>query len=207
MKVSVLTVAPEVEPLNVQEVKDNLKISDGTEDARLNSLITSARLWCEGYTNRSFIKQTRTQYMDDFWQPCDYRPVADRSSIELLQGPLLSVAGTTVISVKYYDENDAIQTMLVADYWIDDKRPIPRIYVKESWPTTKVRPNAVEIAYWTGYGTSAADVPAYFKDAMHLYIAHCYENRVPEITGVSISAFELGIKRLLDMGTAYQNAF
>jgi uncharacterized phiE125 gp8 family phage protein len=208
MKVSVLTVAPTVEPLNVQEVKDNLRLTDSTDDSRLGGLITSARLWCEGYTNRSFIKQTRTQYMDEFWQPCNYSSSDKlRSSIELLQGPLLSVSGTTVISVKYYDENDALQTVSTSDYWIDDKRPIPRIYVKESWPTTKVRPNAVEIAYWAGYGTSGADVPQYFKDAMHMYIAHCYENRVPEITGVSISAFELGIKRLLDMGTSYQNAF
>jgi uncharacterized phiE125 gp8 family phage protein len=207
MKVSVVTSEPLVEPLTVQEVKDNLKITGTDEDTRLGALIKSARLWCEGYTNRSFIKQTRTQYMDDFWQPCDYRPIRDRSAIELLQGPLLEVTGTTVIAVRYYDENDTLQTVSAGDYWIDAKRPIPRIYVKESWPTTKVRPNAVEIEYYAGYGTTAAEVPQYFKDAMHLYIAHCYENRVPEITGVSISAFELGIKRLLDMGTSYQNAF
>lgn len=208
MKVSVVTVAPTVEPLTVQEVKDNLRLgTEAAEDERLLGLIQSARMWCEGYTNRSFIKQTRTQYMDDFWQPSEYKPVSERSSIELLQGPLLDVAGTTVISVKYYNESDVLTTMSASDYWIDSKRPIPRIYVKESWPTTKVRPNAVEIAYWAGYGTSGVDVPHYFKDAMHLYISHCFENRVPEITGVSISAFELGIKRLLDMGTAYQNAF
>lgn len=207
MKVSVLTVAPTVEPLTVQEVKDNLKITGNDDNNQLLRLIKAARLWCEGYTNRSFIKQTRTQYMDDFWQPSEYRPVRERSAIELLQGPLLDVLGVTVISVKYYDEDDTLQTMSSSDYWIDDKRPIPRIYVKDSWPTTKVRPNAVEIAYYAGYGTTAADVPAYFKDAMHMYIAHCYENRVPEITGVSVAAFELGIKRLLDMGTSYQNAF
>lgn len=208
MKYSVLTIAPSIEPLTVQEVKDNLKITDTGEDSRLEGLIASARLWCEGYTNRSFIKQTRTQYMDEFWQPKGYNGDAKYSScVELLQGPLLSVAGTTVISVKYYDENDALQTMPSSDYWIDATRPIPRIYVKESWPTTKVRPNAVEIAYYAGYGTAASDVPQYFKDAMHLYIAHLYENRVPEIAGASISAFELGIKRLLDMGTSYQNAF
>ena len=207
MKYSVLTTAPDVEPLTVQEVKDNLRLTGSDDDSRLDSLIKSARLWCEGYTNRSFIKQTRTQYMDDFWQPHEYRPVKERSAIELLQGPLLDVSGTTVQSVKYYDENDQLQTMSTADYWIDAKRPIPRIYVKESWPTTKVRPNAVEIAYYAGFGTTAADVPSYFKDAMHLYIAHCFENRVPEIIGASVSAFEMGIKRLLDMGTVYQNAF
>jgi uncharacterized phiE125 gp8 family phage protein len=208
MKVSVLTVAPTVEPLTIEEVRDNLKVDDSLdEDMRLKGLIKSARLWCEGYTNRSFIKQTRTQYMDDFWQPCDYRPVKDRAAIELLQGPLLDVAGTTVISVKYYDEDDVLQTLNPSEYWIDSKRPVPRIYVKESWPTTKVRPNAVEIAYWAGFGTTGADVPQYFIDAMHLYIAHFYENRVPEITGTIVARFELGIERLLDRGSAYQNAF
>lgn len=207
MKVSVLTTAPLVEPLTVTEVKTNLKITGTDEDARLTSLITSARLWCEGYTNRSFIKQTRTQYMDEFWQPLAYKDFRTSFCIELLNGPLLDVSGTTVISVKYYDEDDVLQTLASSEYWIDSKRPIPRIYVKESWPTTKVRPNAVEIAYYAGYGETAASVPGNFKDAMHMYIAHCFENRVPEITGVSISAFELGIKRLLDLGTAYQNAF
>jgi uncharacterized phiE125 gp8 family phage protein len=207
MKVSVLTSAPEVEPLTVQEAKDNLKVSGIDEDTRIEGLITSARLWCEGYTNRSFIKQTRTQYMDDFWQPCDYRPVRDRAAIELLQGPLLDVLGTTVISVKYYDEADVLKTLDPSEYWIDSKRPVPSIYVKKSWPTTKVRPNAVEIAYYAGYGTTGASVPQYFKDAMHMYIAHCFENRVPEITGTIVARFQLGIERLLDMGTGYQNAY
>jgi uncharacterized phiE125 gp8 family phage protein len=207
VKVSVLTTAPEVEPLELQDVKDNLKITGTSEDTRLSYLITSARLWCEGYTNRSFIKQTRTQYMDEFWQPKSFNSDLYASSIELMQGPLLDVSGTTVISVKYYDEDDVLQTLDSSEYWIDSKSPIPRIVIKESWPTTNVRPNAVEIAYYAGYGTTGASVPAYFKDAMHLFIAHFYENRVPEITGVSISQFEMGIKRLLDMGTAYQNAF
>lgn len=151
--------------------------------------------------------------MDEFWQPMralaatTIPGIRTASCVELLNGPLLSVVGTTVISVKYYDEDDVLQTMSSADYWIDATRPIPRIYVKESWPTTMVRPNAVEIAYYAGYGTAASDVPQYFKDAMHLYIAHFYENRVPEISGAAVHAFEFGIKRLLDMGTAYQNAF
>lgn len=207
MKVSVLTSAPAIEPLTVTEVKDNLRITGTDDDTRLEGLIKSARIWCEGYTNRSFIKQTRIQYMDEFWQPLGYKDFRNSSCVELLHGPLLDVSGTTVIAVRYYDEDDVLQTLTSSKYWIDAKRPIPRIYVKESWPTTKVRPNAVEIEYYAGYGTTAADVPGNFKDAMHMYIAHCYENRVPEITGVSISAFEIGIKRLLDLGTAYQNAF
>lgn len=203
MKVSISTGGPEIEPLEVQEVKDNLRITWDDDDTRLQNLITSARLWCEGYTNRSFIKQTRTQYMDAFWQPKGL----DRSSIELLQGPLLDVSGVTVISVKYYDENDDLQTLDASEYWISAKGAIPKIRIKNSWPSTMVRDEAVEIEYYAGYGTTAASVPQYFKDAMHMYIAHCYENRVPELAGVSISTFEMGIKRLLDMGTAYQNAF
>ena len=206
MKVSLPTSGPEEEPLYVQEVKDYLKIVGNDEDAMLQGLITSARLWCENFTNRSFIKQTRTQYMDEFWQP----KVNNRQSsscIELLKGPLLDVSGATVISVKYYDENDTLQTLSPSAYWIDSKSPIPRIYVKESWPATKVRPNAVEIEYWAGYGTTGVSVPSYFKDAMQMYIAHCYENRVPEITGTIIARFELGIERLLNPGASYQNAF
>jgi uncharacterized phiE125 gp8 family phage protein len=208
MKNSVVTSQPSTEPITLQEAKDNLKITGTLEDSRITSLITSARIWCEKYTNRSLIKQTRIQYQDNFY-PCGRLQYTTRSlaSVELLNGPLLDVSGTTVISIKYYDSNDTLQTISSSDYWIDITSTIPRVVTKTSWPSTGLRPNAVLIEYYAGYGVDGSYVPGFLKDAMHLYIAHCFENRVPEITGQQIYAFELGINRLLDMGIVYQNAF
>jgi len=202
MKNSVVTSAPSVEPITRSEAKTFLKVdaSDTSEDSFIDSLIKAARVWCEDNTNRSLITQVRTQYMDEFY-PCYQREYTYPSSIELMYGPVQSVD-----SVKYRDENDTLQTMSSSDYWVDLTSRIPRITVKTSWPTTKSRPNAVEIAYTAGYGDAGSDVPAAYKIFMQLFIAHFFENRVPEITGPSIQKFEFGIERLLDSMRVYQNA-
>jgi uncharacterized phiE125 gp8 family phage protein len=205
MKQNIVTSQPAVEPLSLDEVKKNLEIDSTRYDQRLQNTIKSARQWCEEYANRSLISQVRSQYQDWFYDPCATSQNRNQF-IQLMYGPLLSVSGTYVNYVKYYDENDTLQTLAASEYWVDFASRIPRIYVKTSWPSVKSRPSAVEINYNAGFGTEPDNVPGYFKDAMHLYVAHCFENRVPEIVGAQISRFELGIEKLLNMGTVYQNA-
>lgn len=205
MKQSVVTTQPVNEPIALDEVKKNLEIDSTRYDQKLSDLITSARQWCEEYTNRSLISQVRSQYQDWFYDPCQTSQNRNQF-IQLLYGPLLSVSGTYVNYVKYYDENDTLQTLAASEYWVDFTSRIPRIYVKTSWPTVKSRPNAVEINFNAGFGTDGTFVPGYFKQAMHLYVSHCFENRIPEIVGAQISRFEMGIEKLLNMGTVYQNA-
>jgi uncharacterized phiE125 gp8 family phage protein len=197
---SVVTDEPDSEPLTLAEVKEYLKLDpDFTdEDTLLTASIKSARLFVENRCNRSLIKQVRTQYMDSF-------PLCDE--VQLLYGPLLDVSGTIIRSVKYYDTNDTLQTMSSSDYWIDSKSSIPRIVVKNSWPALKSRPNAVEIEFNCGYGTDGSAVPSDYKDAMWYYIAERYENRVPEVAGVTIGKFELTIDNILAKRIVHQNAF
>lgn len=197
---SVVTTAPTSEPITIDEVKEYLKLeSDFTdEDNLINSLIIAARIFVENRTGKSLIKQVRTQYMDEFGY-CD--------AVNILYGPLLDVSGTTIRSVKYYDTNDTLQTMSASDYWIDSTSDIPRVVVKNSWPSLKSRPNAVQIEFNAGYGADGDSIPADIKNAMWLYIAHFYENRVPEVVGVTVGKFSFTIDALLAQKMTYVNAY
>jgi uncharacterized phiE125 gp8 family phage protein len=209
VKNSVVTTAPSLEPLDLAYVKTFLKLESSftDDDTFITNIIKSARQWCEERTNRSFISQVRSQYQDCFYSMYRNSSAYYNGCIELLYGPLIAVDDLYVNYIKYYDENDTLQTLSSSEYWVDTTSRIPRIWVKTSWPTTKSRPNAVEISYNAGFDTDGSTLPGHYKTAMELYIAHFYENRVPELSGVSISKFEMGIERLLDMGTVYQNAF
>jgi uncharacterized phiE125 gp8 family phage protein len=196
---NVVTTAPLEEPISLVDVKAYLKLEDDdSENTLLTYLIKAARIYVENRTGRSIIQQVRTQYMDEF-PSCE--------EIKLLHGPLYNASGTTIRSVKYYDTNDTLQTMSSGDYWIDSKSDIPRIVVKNSWPSTNTRPNAVEIEFNAGYAATEADVPSDIKNAMWLYITHFYENRVPEISGVTIGRFSFTMENILAFRVAHQNAF
>src|SRR5580765_8015305 len=53
-----LFAAPAAEPLTLSEVKAHLRIDTTDEDAYLTTLITVARMRCEGATRRALITQT-----------------------------------------------------------------------------------------------------------------------------------------------------
>ena len=206
MKVSIVKTAPEVEPFTLEEAKAFLKIDPAftDDDAYITRLIKSAREYCENKTNRSLLQQVRVQYQDDFYQN---RCKSNGSNIELLKGPLLGVSEVYIVSIKYYDDSDTLVTLDSSEYWVDFVSYIPRVTVKNSWPTVKSRPNAVQIEYNAGYGNDADSIPGFLMDAMNMYISHCYENRVPEVVGSGVSRIELAIESLLSNGIAYQNAF
>lgn len=169
---SKVTTEPSAEPILIADAKNHLRVDHDDEDLLINILIQSARETVEQRTNRSLITQTRTMKMDYFplcWGRT-YR--AQWPAIELPYGPVSSVT-----SVKYYDESDVEQTYSSSNYWVDISSGIPKIVVKNSWPSTYDKPNAVEVVYVAGYGVSGSSVPSPIRNAMLLLIAHLYEHR------------------------------
>ena len=160
---SKVTSAPSVEPVTSTEAKLHLRVDHTTDDTLIAILIQAARETVEQHTNRSLITQTRTIKMDRF-------PFSD--TISLPNAPLSSVT-----SVKYYDTSEVQQTLSNTLYWVDSTSNIPRIIIKDSWPSIYDMPNAVEIVYITGYGAAGSNVPQPLKQAMLLIIGHLYENR------------------------------
>jgi len=179
-----VTTEPSNEAVLLAEAKSFLKIDSDDENDLITILSQAAREMVEIRTGRSLITQTRTIKMD-------YFPQSD--TILLPNGPVVSVS-----SVKYYDEDEVLQTMSAADYWVDITSGISRIVAKDSWPSVYDMPNAVVIVYVCGYGASSSNVPKPLKQAIYLIMAHLYENR----QNVIVSGSSTGVLEI-PMGAEY----
>lgn len=178
-----VTTLPAIEPVTVQEVKDELGITDDATDARLLRLISLARALAEGYTGRAFITQTITLQLDCF--PAPHIPWWDgvvetaitafgsTSPIPLPRPPAVSVT-----SVKWYDTTDTLHTMPAADYRLDTL-PEPALLYRAgygmTWPIDTRPDQAVLIEYVAGYGSSPMSVPAAIREAIVLHVRDTWE--------------------------------
>lgn len=180
-----LKTAPASEPLTLSEAKLHLRVSHAAEDALITALITAARMAAESYTNRQLLPATWYYRLDAF---------PDDKTIMINRCP-----ATAVASVKYFDADNADQTLNAAKYITDFASEPFRVVLKptETWPTTYERPGAVVIEFTAGYANAAA-VPAPIKAAMLLAIGHLYEHREAVVQGVSVNEMPMGVTALLD---------
>ena len=174
-----VTTAPTVEPVTLADVKVHLRTvtGDTSEDAAiLTPLITAAREYCENVTGRALAAQTVKAY-PDAW-----------GILRLPRPPI-----TTVASIKYYDEDDAVYTLAATEYAVDAIDGVVTILEYPSEALRKVNPIVIE--YTTGYTTGNA-CPMAIRQAMLLLIGHWYTNR--EAVAMSTSAeVEMTVKTLL----------
>lgn len=182
-----ITTAPAVEPITLDEAKEQLHITHDDEDAFISSLIVTARIHCEQVARRSFVTRTYTARLD-CW------PYMTR--FELPFPPLLAVT-----SIKYTDQSGVQATFAATNYIVDAHSQPGRIALKSSasYPSVTLQEiNAIEIVYTAGYGLAVA-VPDVYKAAIKLMLAHLYENReaVTIAQGVSIQTTPLGLDTLL----------
>lgn len=178
---------PTVEPLDVEEVENHLRLSDtstGEEDVVIASYIKAARRYCERIQNRAYLHQTWDLIIDT-WPEKDY--------IEIPRPPLVSVT-----HVKYYDTDETEYTMSAGLYYVDTNGEPGRVHLQygETWPTTTLRPaNGVAVRFVAGYGSVATLVPAEITQAMKLLVGHMYERReatdIKEVLEITPGAMEL----------------
>lgn len=175
--------APPFEPVTLTEVYLHLRLDpEGSpathpDDAMLTRHIKTARAEVETITRRSLIQQIVRLSQAGFCQ---------RSGIELPRPPLISVE-----RVQYYDSDNALQTVVEADYFVTDDSP-PRLRFVTAWaaPSIYVRQDAVRVEYVTGYSPDgspattqeeyAGNVPSVFKDAILLGVELLYADLTPE---------------------------
>lgn len=143
-----LITPPAREPLSLALAKKHLKIDDDitADDELIQGLITSARGYCEGFQNRTYLETTWDLWLDGF-------PSEKYISIPL--PPLQSA------SIKYYDYEDTEATFSTDNYDVDDKGFTGRVVLKygKSWPAVTLRPsNGVVIRFVAGYGTYSSVV-------------------------------------------------
>lgn len=156
------------------------------EDTLIEGLITAARQMCESITNRAFVTQTWTLYLED-WPEDDW--------LKLPKGNLQSVE-----SVKYTDSAGTVQTLVEdTDYLVDTYSEPGRIVLAygESWPTESLYPaNPIAIEFTCGYG-DADDVPKAIKQALLLLVGHWYEHREAVLVGAASKEIEFAVRALL----------
>jgi uncharacterized phiE125 gp8 family phage protein len=145
-----LITPPPVEPLQLQDVKDFLRIDGSDEDTLLQSLITAARQRYDGedgMLGRALVQQSWEYRLDSF----------PRSALEIPLPPLQSVD-----SVTYTDPDGNSQTLTDGtDFRVDSWSEPGRIVAVDTWPATAQLPAAIVIAFTAGYAPDSSSPPDY----------------------------------------------
>lgn len=160
-----LITAPDTEPITLAEFKSHIDYTASDRDTYLNTLIKTARQYCEDRTTRSLYTQTWQLSLDKFPH--------NTAVIDLERGPVQSIT-----SVAYTDENGDAQTVDAEDYQLDDSQEPARIAPARlcTWPSTDNDTlAAVKIQYVTGW-SSTDDIPDSYKHAIKMLAAHWFEH-------------------------------
>lgn len=175
---------PTAEPITLAEAKRQLFLAetDTSQDAELISRIQTAREQWEHDTDSVLLTQTLSVTSECF----------GGREIELDSRPVQSIT-----HIKYYDENDTLQTLSSSKYSFDPTEREIELKWNEVWPITAIRWDAVTITYVAGK-TSIAAVPAIAKQAMLLLIAYYhYSNRGDNDRPNDQRAYENLVKRYM----------
>lgn len=162
-----LAAAPGLEPVDLSEALDHLRVSGSDSDSIVEALITAAREHLETVTRRAFVTQEWELRLDAF-------PSCNGGLIELPLPPL-----QTVEAVLYVDAAGAAQTLDPSLYQVDAYSTPGRLLPAygTTWPATQNVPNAVTVEFTAGYGDAAADVPRPLRQALLLLVGELYESR------------------------------
>jgi uncharacterized phiE125 gp8 family phage protein len=181
-----LKTAPSIEPVDLDELKNHLRLDTDTEDAILASYLLAARTHVEALCG-PLITQTWYQYEDEF-------PGGD---ILKIGKPRLQ----SVTSITYIDVDSVSATLASTEYAIDDENEYaPRVVLEDNgdWPTTDLHPkNPVCVEFVCGYGDDTDDVPEPIRLSIMLLVSHFYENREPVNVGQSVTAIPFTMDSLL----------
>lgn len=156
-----LITPPAAMPVTIEEARLQCRVlgEDADDTAYLTALITVATDHVEKYTGRAIVEQTWELVADGF---------ADE--MMLARGPVRSI-----VSVKYFDIDDAEQTLDAATYELDDVSD-PQLLLKApgaSWPAVAEGRNRVIVRFTAGYDAP----PPAIRMAILLLIGLWFNNR------------------------------
>lgn len=207
---------PIVEPVSLAAAKAHLRIDSSAEDDLIQGLISTARAWCEDYTDRTFVLTQWTMNIDSFYgavgSPVQFGLRADGHNIEGRQGtvpnldvelprpPMISSGTATAVTITYTPVAGAATATLSATEYRVDRQSTPgvcRPLYGQTWPSHLVDQNSTTVTWWAGYGSDGASVPAAVRSAILMVVAHLWRNR--EMTAeVALREVPYGVRALLD---------
>ena len=176
------------DPVTLAAAKKHLNITEPDFDVDIHSYIQTATAdlnGVDGLLGRCLLTQTWKEAMSAFpWGDCL---------------PLALLPVQSITHVKYYDSDNAQQTLSASLY--SKHRRHDTAYIKladgESWPATYTRDDAVEIQYVAGYGPTGDSVPPGIMQAMRLHIGHMFEHREIVSEGGALPPVPMSYKHLL----------
>ena len=182
----IIRVTPPVDyPVTITGARDFLQVTDTTDDHTINMLIGSAVEYCEGYMQQALMPRTIVESYRTW--PCNF----------LRWNPVLEV-----VDVKYYDEDNVLQTYDAANYEIDHRDAIAyvRLRTDVTFPTVYDRADAIQITYRAGYEPYGS-IPASLYHAVLLELRHAYDFRTNE--KLDSSPYRIASERLMNNHIVY----
>ena len=159
--------APAIEPVLLEELKEQLRVDYTDHDPELQHLISEARMWAEeNELGRALITQTVTEKFRKF-----------EGDLELRWPPVQSIT-----SVSYVDSNGTSQTLAATYYELGHHLGIGvcRLKYGQTWPTHRDQEDAVTIVYVAGYGSDRDDIPLAIRNGIKCYATYRYDGSIDE---------------------------
>lgn len=157
-------------PVTTAEAKTYLGISHSDHDAMIGDLIAAASKLGEAYTWILFGQRSLRMHFDRF-----------QEEVIIPRTPI-----SAIVSVKYYDTTNTLQTMSTDDYHADLISWPARIWFKNI-PSLYDRPNAVQINMTAGH-SDVATVEKGLKQAVLMTVVDMYDQRGTMVHGSSSMA-------------------
>lgn len=180
MSIKIVT-APTVEPIEIlglsalkRHLNEAVDVSDN--DDLITAYCSAAWDYAQRYTWRQLITASLRLSLPG-WFLERYFSESYKSKGSIIPIPRPKVI--SIDSVKYYDDSNVLQT-LGAAYWAADVEADVCELIVYDFPTVYERPDAVQINYTAGYGTTTASMPPVLLHAVRLLVGQYYESREPD---------------------------
>jgi uncharacterized phiE125 gp8 family phage protein len=157
----------DVLPVSLAYTKEYLHIdaADSAHNTTVTRMIKAARDFFESATNNSLTEITYKTYRSSFSDLC----------FEIRKYPLISI-----VSVKYYDEDDVLQTVSNTDYFIQPMSGYDILAFKQAFVVPTLSSDVgwpIEIEFKAGYTATEDAIPEDIADGLLAHIAKMFENR------------------------------
>lgn len=158
------TVAPIVDAVSIEDARGQVHIRHHDEDATLARYIQAATREIEHATRRQLITATYEAKWDTW----------PNGGFLLPRPPLLAVS-----SITYVDTDGETQTVDSGTYEVDNNDEPGSIHLAwgQTWPAHRSHPRVIAVTYTAGYGTTPADVPADYRQAVLMLVSQFYYDR------------------------------
>jgi len=183
-----LTLAPDTEPVNIDQASEHLRVDSSDDIALIESLISVAREYVDSVTGRvSSVSGWRLTA--SAWT--DLIGTSQTDVFSLHRTPLVSVE-----SISYYAPDAATLTVMdEADYRAITTSEPGAIQITGDLPDLDARPDAIQIEFTAGYSDPSL-APAVLRHAVKMVVAHLYENRLP-VAFASCSEIPFSLSNLI----------